>query len=130
MNTTVVHEKCFTPPEANLMLPLIRRIVADITKTSREMRMIGRCPNRGIPVLELYKRQNVKLGEFIGELSALGCTYKDWGFGVGHVTFPGKINEQPVMLCWKSEDPEVAHYHTYQENYAGRRRIPVELFPA
>ena len=130
MNTIPVYEKCFTPSEANLMLPLIKRIVDDIMDAGRKMRAIGRCRSPDASLVANYKRLSDRLREYIAELADLGCTYKDWGFGVGHVTFPGKISGQPVLLCWKSDDPEVAYYHLYEENYAGRRRIPAELFPA
>ena len=32
-----------------------------------------------------------------------------------------------MLLCWRSDEPSVAHFHGYEDGYAGRRPIPAAL---
>jgi hypothetical protein len=63
----------------------------------------------------------------MAELTEIGCSYKDWGFEMGLVDFPGFIDGQPVCLCWRSDEPTVEWYHAPEAGYAGRQPIPAEL---
>ncbi len=68
-----------------------------------------------------------RLQELMAELAEIGCDYKDWGFEMGLVDFPGFIDAQPVLLCWRSVEPSVEWCHEPQAGYAGRQRIPTQL---
>ena len=61
------------------------------------------------------------------ELEQVGCFYKDWNFTLGLVDFPAIIAGKEVLLCWRSDEPEVRFYHTQEDGYTGRRPIPEEL---
>jgi len=122
--------RLFTPVQANRTLPLVRRIVHDILEKGRELRGIvaGGVPDaahRG----RLDELQEQVHG-LMAELEELGCIYKDWGFAVGLVDFPGKIDGERVLLCWRSDEPAVLHYHGWAEGYAGRKPIPDHLLDA
>lgn len=117
--------RVFTPAEANQTLPLVKRIVTDILARGAELRkFVGRPLNEAEAdgVYDLQHRIQALLDEF----HEIGCDYKDWGFEMGLVDFPGFIDGQPVCLCWRSDEPAVAWYHAPEAGYAGRVRIPPE----
>ena len=111
----------FTPEEASRTLPLVRRIVKDILAAGQEVRICARTRADDHPDLV---REMEKLEALIAELESLGCHYKDWDFSKGIVDFPALIDGKEVLLCWRSDEPDVCHYHGWDEGYAGRRPLP------
>ena len=106
------------------MLPLVRQIVEDILKTGHRMRVISLLtPPTHVQVRE-YEQFAETLRDLFEELESLGCTYKDWNFRIGLVDFPSFIYGEEVLLCWRSDELEIGHYHRYQDGYAGRKKIP------
>ena len=105
--------KFFTPKEAAQMLPLVKRIVADILAIGKHIRR---------------QEDAEQLDELFAELEALGCSYKDWSFSEGLVDFPAMIHGKEVLLCWKSDEPEIRYYHDLESGFAGRLPIPEEGF--
>lgn len=114
-----MHERLFTPEEANRTLPLVRKIVADILEIGKKLRSMN-----GPKSLTESEKEIAKLKALFDELEQIGCYFKDWNFAMGLVDFPSEINGQKVLLCWRSDEPAVAYYHGYDEGYAGRRAIP------
>lgn len=116
----------FTPKQANDTLPLVRRIVADILDKGRELRDLAQSPE---PEEHRVRLQNLEraLGSFAEELEGIGCLYKDWGFEKGLVDFPAEIDDQPVLLCWRSDEAAVTWFHPVAAGFAGRQLIPAEL---
>lgn len=112
----------FTPEEANRTLPLVRRIVADILAVGAEVRALA--ANK--PVDEESVRARVlRLEQLVAELEQLGCYFKDWSFETGLVDFPARLDGEDVLLCWRSDEDAVAHYHGYSEGFAGRKALPM-----
>jgi len=123
---TTTTMKLFTPLQANRALPLVRSIVADILEKAAELRgktALSRDPEHDLE-LEDIKQEVVSLME---ELQTLGCGFKDWNFETGLVDFPARIDGRDVLLCWRSDEASVTHYHTLDGGYAGRLPIPNEL---
>lgn len=121
--------RTFTPALANRTLPLVRRIVVDLLARGRELRQIA--PRHSDP--GVAARLDVLGGEIealVAELSHIGCDYKDFAFDKGLVDFPGEIAGKPVLLCWRSDEPQVAWYHAPDAGFAGRQPIPAELLEA
>jgi hypothetical protein len=117
----------FTPLEANRTLPLVKRIVADIQASGRRLRQLaGELGSAAADDAEI-KKLIASLNEFFEELEGIGCSYKDPNFALGLVDFPCVINGEEVLLCWRSDEPRVTHYHSPTEGYPGRKRIPDEL---
>lgn len=115
--------KHFTPKEATKMLPLVRRIVEDILDLANEMRTaIGEQDQFTLtPEIESMR---ARMQSLFGELEELGCSYKDWSFDKGLVDFPAVIDGEEVLLCWRSDEPELLYYHDYTSGFAGRKPIP------
>lgn len=125
----------FTAPQANNTLPLVRRIVKDIVTFYPEWRdrvetfaILVAAANAGHPdaaaEAEAEKIQHLAadIESCLRELTALGVEYKQ-PLDAGLVDFPGEIDGEPVYLCWKYDEPAVAHWHTREAGFAGRRPL-------
>ena len=113
--------RIFTPEEASRTLPLVRRIVNDILAAGRRVKQVASTKPDDHPDVI---REIEKLESLIKELESLGCHYKDWDFAMGLVDFPATIDGKDVLLCWRSDEPDVCHYHGWDEGFAGRRPLP------
>ena len=119
--------KYFTPQEANRRLPYISRIVNDLLEKGKNLQALTLLPHQ---TPELQKQQQVleeQIQTLMQELEDLGCYYKDWNFEIGLVDFPAIIHGQQALLCWRSDEAEVAWFHGYEDGYAGRRPVTREL---
>ena len=114
----------FTPQEANKTLPLVRGIVNDILKTGHRIRELSKSLGKSFDSNAEARRLLSELRELLLELEAIGCYYKDFNFSVGLVDYPAIIDDQEVLLCWRSDEPEIRYYHTLTGGYAGRKLIP------
>ena len=115
--------KYFTPVEANRTLPLVKRIVEDIQSYGQLLVKLANDLGEQAADDPEIKRLIGELNELMGELDQIGCSYKDPNFNLGLVDFPAIIDGNEVELCWRSDEPSVAHYHGL-EGYAGRKPIP------
>ena len=122
-----VDVKYFTPQEAQKTLPLVKQIVKDILKTANQIKDLAEAIGDGFEDAEEVKLLTVEVHSFMHELEELGCTYKDWNFEIGLVDFPSIINGQEVLLCWRSDEENILHYHGLLDGFAGRKPIPQEL---
>ncbi len=50
-----------------------------------------------------------------------GCLLKDLEQGL--LDFYSLSGDRLVFLCWKKDESEVAHWHSLEEGFAGRRRL-------
>lgn len=123
-------EKLYTPELATRSLPLVRRIVADLLAAGRELKQLhgpGQTHAAHSPETE---RLINRIRGYQAELTQLGCQFKDWNFEIGLVDFPAIIDGRSVLLCWRSDEPNVTHYHAPNEGFATRKAIPAELLPS
>ena len=116
-------KKLFTPHEANRRLPLIKKIVADILeKGQRAKKILALAQDKEIPREIDDLQEEIEL--LMAELESLGCYFKDWNFEIGLVDFPAMIDGEAVLLCWRSDEPDIRWYHGFEDGYPGRKRIP------
>ncbi|MGE3164906.1 MAG: DUF2203 domain-containing protein [Planctomycetota bacterium] len=113
----------FTPEQANRTLPLVRRIVADLLRRGQQLDRLSK-EQEAPDTLRQMELVNDELRALAEELEEIGCLFKDWNFRTGLVDFPAEIDGEEVLLCWRSDEERVEWYHTYDEGYPGRRRIP------
>ena len=114
----------FTPKEANQTLPLVRRIVADIQEAGQELMRLAEELGDDARTDPRIRKQIDKLNEFMEELDRLGVAYKDPQFRLGLVDFPSRVEGEEVLLCWRSDEPQVRYYHAPEAGYSGRKPIP------
>ena len=120
----------FTVAEANALLPEVRRTVASMLEARQQI--VAARPEVW-PVLEqaLGNGGSKKAGELIFEfekvqagaqrLSALGLFLKD--INTGLVDFMSKRDGREVYLCWRYDEPAVAHWHDLEAGFAGRQPL-------
>jgi hypothetical protein len=127
----------FTLAEANRTLPLVRRIVADITGSypvwrdlvyRYEFVAVQARPETGETAEQLDLKRQIdvvakEINDFLNELEEIGCVLK--GFPDGLVDFYGKLDGRDIFWCWKLGEEEIRHWHELEAGFTGRQEIPV-----
>ena len=129
--------KIFTVEEANARLPLVRAIVGDMVRLSRELldrreRLNQLHASRPSDPTDVYQAEVVhvqqelekdseRLQEFLDELLELGVVPQ--GPAEGLVDFAAMMDGRLVYLCWKFDEPEVLHWHELEAGFAGRQSL-------
>lgn len=130
-------KKYFSAAEANRALTLVRKVVADIVESYRQLHKLhDTCRNlegRGKSVEAERARQEYvhltdDLSELRAELEQIGCELKD--YNVGLVDFPARLDGREICLCWKHGEDEVGYWHEVDSGYSGRRPIGAAGFSA
>lgn len=141
-DSTVRVQSEFTPNAATKMLPLVRRIVADIMQLSHSIE-VQRERLRGIDALPETSEQpeyrdeltdirgslandEQRLEACYGELASLGLE-AHVPFD-GSVDFPAIMNRRHVRLCWQPEDEQVEHWHEIGQTKDQRQKIGTQQF--
>lgn len=128
--------KYFSLAEANRTLPLVRRIVADITVLYPKWRdLVYRYeyvaaqarPDWGESDEQLALHAEIEgvaqdINQYLEELEEIGCVFK--GFEAGLVDFYGKLYGREVFWCWKIGEDRIDHWHDVEAGYAGRQPVP------
>ena len=128
--------KYFTVAEANRTLPLVRRIVGDITALYPRWRELvyqyelvaaQARPEWGESTEQLDLRRRIEelawdINRYLGELEGVGCVFK--GFEEGLVDFYGKLDGREIFWCWKQGEDKIEHWHEIEAGFAGRRPLP------
>ena len=130
---TVAEKKFFTPAQANAMLPLVRRIVEDITglvaglkeRHARLLRLQAQPRSDELPQAEEdFERARDQMGAYVEELLQLGIELKDPVTGL--IDFPCWKDGREVYLCWRLGEDEVGHWHELDAGFAGRQKLRVQ----
>jgi hypothetical protein len=131
-----VTPRFFTLAEANRTLPLVRRVVQDITSlypawkdlvSKYELVAAQSRPDWGESQEQLRVKAQIddaarKINGYLKELEQIGCEFK--GFDDGLVDFHGKLEEREILWCWKLGEERIAHWHDLDTGFAGRQPIP------
>ncbi len=141
-DSTSGHRSAFTPRSATLMLPLVRRIAADMIQLSRsidaqreQLRGIDKLPET---IDQADYREELsdirgslvdderRLEVCISELTALGLeAHQPFD---GSIDFPAVLNRRRVQLCWHPEDERVEHWHEVGTSAEERQKIDPAKF--
>jgi len=132
-----VAERNFTPDEANAALaevrPLVERMVdakgeLDLAEERRDeaSRHIsgnggGIQPRELASLQEAVDQAILELGKAIDAIQELGVVVKD--IDTGLVDFPSVRDGEPVLLCWRLGEDEVAFWHRLEDGFAGRQPL-------
>ncbi len=122
----------YTIEQANALIPQVRAVLLQLAMEQRRMdaahaEMHRRLEGNGDPgssaEADRLEREAADIGEgmrtLVDLLDGLGVQLRDPEMGL--VDFPGERDGEPVWLCWRLADPEVAHWHSTDEGYASRR---------
>jgi len=142
MDSTIFDGKLFTVEEARKTLPLVRAIVGDIVRQSKDVRerherlqrlhhSQGKRPQEKEAdnpyreeveqIEQELRRDEETLQEYVDELRALGVELKD--FERGLVDFPHKMDGRVVYLCWHLGEDELAYWHEVDAGFSGRHSL-------
>jgi hypothetical protein len=127
--------KLFTVDEANAMLPLLRSILRDVTRLAHDLRErhqtllrlqssgnLDKAHEEEIQQLnEVFERDQERMREYEHELRSLHIELKDYDSGL--IDFPCWMNGREVYLCWRLDEPTVAHWHELDSGFAGRQKL-------
>ena len=132
-------KKYFTVEEANATLPLLRVILRDITFLAQDLRdrhqrllrlqssgNIDKAHEEEIQHgIEEFERDQDRMRDYENELKQLHVELKDYFTGL--VDFPCWRDGREVYLCWRLDEPEVAHWHDLDAGFSGRQRLPQQV---
>jgi hypothetical protein len=122
--------KQFTADEANLALPLVRRILKDVVA---QYRLVERIQKRRrklsgqgrLDELHTLESQGLdaarRLSDLLAELTSIGCEVKDYERGC--VDFPAVRDGREIYLCWRLNEDRVTHWHERHAGESGRQRL-------
>jgi hypothetical protein len=120
----------FSVDEANAVLPRVRALVESVL--AARQRILDAQPEVW-PVLEkaIGNGGSQKAGALVEEfrrierglkaIHDLGVVVKD--INTGLIDFPALRGDREVFLCWRYDEPAVAHWHDLQAGFAGRQTI-------
>jgi len=120
----------FTLPEANALLPTLRPLVAALL--AARQRIVDAQPELW-PVLEKAvgnggsDKASAVLVDFeivdknVKAITALGLELKDINSGL--IDFLAERDGRDIYLCWRYNEPRVAHWHDLEAGFAGRKPL-------
>ncbi|HEX4320804.1 MAG TPA: DUF2203 domain-containing protein [Acidobacteriaceae bacterium] len=130
--------KTFTLEEAQAMLPLVESLLnraldskraaeeidSELSSLSRRIHTSG---GMTVDVGKVAARRSEleqciqRIRETIAEIDEIGVQVKDLDTGL--LDFPCRIDDEVVLLCWKSGEPAIEHWHTMDSGFKGRQPI-------
>ncbi|MCA9262972.1 MAG: DUF2203 domain-containing protein [Planctomycetales bacterium] len=132
--------KPFTVESANRTLPLVRAIVADMSRVAstvddRQQRvmhlMSGRELESGDPYADELALVNDQLqsdmelvDSYCDELFELGIQVKD--AVLGQIDYPSELDGRPVLLAWRLGDPEVLFWRECDSPFNSRQPLTAD----
>lgn len=131
-------DRTFTLAQAQQLLPVLERLLRTSMQAKEEMETIDgefhQLSNRifalgGMqPNLPQWARRKAerhqaeqRIKDSLSEISAAGVQVKD--LDIGLLDFPCMIDGRIILLCWKMGEPAIAHWHSVEEGFAGRKPI-------
>jgi len=130
--------RTFTLAEAQRLLPILESLLKTaitskqlIEQVDSELQELGHriFLNGGtlVNVLEVARRKSERekavqrAKDAVAEIHATGVQVKD--LDIGLLDFPCKVEGEIVLLCWKLGEEKIAHWHSPEEGFAGRKPI-------
>ena len=132
--STEHRRRFFTIEQANRSLVLLKRIVADVILSYRELYEL----QEALEAAEAGGRRThmafyqgrlrasvAKLQQCLDELGEMGVEIRDWSLGV--IDFPAIAGGREVYLSWQFGESRVMFWHELRDGDEGRK--PIETFP-
>ena len=134
--------KLFTLQEAERTLPLVRRIVSDLTVEYPSWRAaVGRFElltggaradwgetHELVAARDEVTRHADRINRYLQELEGIGCVFK--GFEGGLVDFYSLREDRPIFLCWRLGEDRISHWHEIDTGFGGRQPIDGAILSA
>jgi hypothetical protein len=131
-------DRTFTLSEAQALLPVLESLLraamegkqtaeAVESELSSLQHRIFLGGGLRVDILQVLKRKGEgekaaqRARDAVAEISATGVQVKD--LDIGLLDFPCNVDGEIVLLCWKSGEKEITHWHGLEEGFAGRKPI-------
>jgi hypothetical protein len=130
--------KIFTLDEAQSMLPVVESLLkraieskqaaeeidAELSAVAHRIHLsggmsinIGKIAARRSEMEQCIQRAR----ETVAEIDEIGVQLKDLDSGL--LDFPCRMEDEVVLLCWKSGEAAIEHWHTMESGFQGRQPI-------
>lgn len=130
--------KIFTLDEAQSMLPLVESLLSrameskqaaeaidtELTSLARRIHLAGGMTVQVAKVASQradLEKHIQRARETVQEIDEIGVQLKDLETGL--LDFPCRVDDEVVLLCWKSGEPAIEHWHTVEAGFQGRQPI-------
>ncbi|HMF28634.1 MAG TPA: DUF2203 domain-containing protein [Candidatus Cybelea sp.] len=129
--------KLFSPERANALIPKLEPLIEELLQRRRELaikllesdpalhRPEPRRPRiasaRSALPAPRFGELKHEIGRLIYRIESLGCVVKDIDLGL--VDFPAMLDDEPIYLCWKLGEPNVAYWHGTDEGFSARKAL-------
>ena len=130
--------KTFTLSEAQTLLPVVEALLrkaqaaeAQAEELENEMQLLSQriflSGGMHVDVAAAARRRAERdkavqeTKDTLAEIDSIGVQVKDLEKGL--LDFPSLIDGKTVLLCWKLGEPSIAHWHTEEEGFAGRKPL-------
>jgi hypothetical protein len=131
-------DRTFTLSEAQALLPVLESLLRAAMEGKKTAEAVSgelqALQNRiflsggyHVDILQVLKRKGEgekaaqHARDAIAEISATGVQVKD--LDIGLLDFPCQVDGEIVLLCWKSGEKKITHWHGTEEGFAGRKPI-------
>jgi hypothetical protein len=130
--------KIFTLDEAQSLLPLVESLLkratenkqvaeeieSDLSILARRIHLAG---GMTVDVAKVAAQRAAleeaiqRARETLAEIDEIGVQVKDLDTGL--LDFPCRVEDDVVLLCWKSGETAIEHWHTMEAGFKGRKPI-------
>lgn len=120
-------DKLYSIEEANALLPHLAPTLIELRGSSDEALRIkevidqAAITNGGSSKGEKWRKKLARVQELIDRLNEWRIELRDLETGL--VDFPAVIDGRPAYLCWRLGEPQVAHWHSPDDGFQGRRPL-------
>ena len=125
----MLHQRHWTPEQANRLLPVVGATVRRLRDARRRLSESGFDSQFGIhaeatggawPGRERAE-ESIAIAVGFEQLERLDLVVRDLERGL--VDFPALIDGREVYLCWLLDEPAVGHWHGVEAGFAGRQPL-------
>jgi hypothetical protein len=120
-------DKRYTVEEANALLPYLAPTLVELREKFEAAEKIrglvaqAATTNGGSEDREKWSRTMARVAELLERLEEWEVVLRD--ITTGLVDFPSTMAGDDVWLCWRLGEPEVGHWHSGDDGFAGRRPL-------
>ncbi len=120
-------DKLYTVADANALLPYLAPTLVELRDKAEQAARITEAmdsasvTNGGSNKRQRWSRTLARVQELIDRLNDWELELRDLDSGL--VDFPTVIDGAKAYLCWQLGEPAVAHWHSSEDGFRGRRKL-------
>ena len=120
-------EKSYTVEEANALLDHLAPTLVELRERYEHATSVrievarAAATNGGSKDRDEWSRTLARVQELLERIDGWGLELRD--IATGLVDFPAVIEGREAYLCWRLGEPEVAHWHSAEDGFSGRRPL-------